>query len=133
MSSDRRAARERALELLYEAHAKGCSVDAVLAELPVAPDPLSVRLARGVDADDASLDALIEPALKPGWVLDRLAVIDHLVLRIGAWELRDAPDVPTGVVIAEAVELAKQFSGDDAARFVNGLLATLAGQLRPTS
>ena len=128
MSSDRRAARERALELLYEAQAKGCSVDDVLAELPLAPDRLAVRLASGVDQETASLDALIEPALKPGWVLARLAIVDHLVLRIGAWELRDTPDVPTGVVIAEAVELAKQFSGDDAARFVNGVLSAIGNR-----
>ena len=133
MSGDRRAARERALELLYEAHAKRCPVSDVLQALPVAPDSLAVRLAAGVDADGPGLDAVIEPALKEGWAMARLAVLDLLVLRMGAWELRDAPDVPTAVVISEAVELAKQFSGDDAARFVNGLLATLAGQLRPTS
>jgi len=130
VSSDRRAARERALELLYEAQAKSCPVADVLQALPVSPDPLAVRLACGVDDDADALDALIEPALKQGWTMARLAVVDHMVLRMGAWELRDAPDIPTAVVISEAVELAKQFSGDDAGRFVNGLLATLARQLR---
>ena len=53
------------------------------------------------------------------------------MLRIGAFELVDRPDVPVAVVIDEAVELAKRFSTDNSGRFVNGVLASLAAELRP--
>ena len=59
-----------------------------------------------------------------------MPVIDLNVLRIGAYELAERPDVPVPVVLDEAVELVKQFSTDDSGRFVNGVLAALVGDLR---
>jgi N utilization substance protein B len=126
----RRDARERALELLYEAQAKAATIAEVIAELPVTPDDYAVAIAAGVDADAALLDDLIGPALKASWTLDRLAIIDLLLLRMAVWELRDQAELPVGIVISEAVALAKQFSGEDAGRFVNGVLGTLAPQVR---
>jgi N utilization substance protein B len=126
----RREARERALELLYEAEAKGESPVAVLEALPIEPDPYAVELARGVAADRARLDELIGGA-SVGWRLERMPVIDRSLLRIAVWELAHRPDVPTAVVINEAVELAKQYSTDDSGRFVNGVLSRLARELRP--
>ncbi|MEY2570128.1 MAG: transcription antitermination protein NusB [Acidimicrobiaceae bacterium] len=126
----RRDARERALELLYEAQAKGAAIVDVLAELPVTPDEYAVALASGVDADAVLLDGLIAPALKESWSIERLAIVDLLLLRMAVWELRDQAELPVGVVISEAVALAKQFSGEDAGRFVNGVLGTLAPQVR---
>jgi N utilization substance protein B len=52
------------------------------------------------------------------------------VLRIATYELLDRPEVPTAVVIDEAVELAKRFSTDDSGRFVNGMLAAIAPKVR---
>ena len=56
------------------------------------------------------------------WDIRRMAVVDRNVLRLGAWELFHAPDVPAKVAINEALELVKRFSGADSAAFVNGLL-----------
>ena len=59
-----------------------------------------------------------------------MPILDLVVLRLGAFELAERPDVPVAVVIDEAVELAKRFSTDNSGRFVNGVLAALAGDLR---
>lgn len=127
---DRRSdARERALYLLYEAQAKGISpVDALELQI-VEPDELTATLVRGVVEHQARLDeAIAEKAT--GWSLARMPVLDLNVLRLGAYELLERPDVPFAVVIDEAVELAKRFSTDDSGRFVNGVLAALARQWR---
>ena len=66
-----------------------------------------------------------------GWTVDRMPVVDRALLRMATFELMARPDVPTGVVISEAVELATQYSTDESGRFVNGMLATIAGVIRP--
>ena len=60
-----------------------------------------------------------------------MPVVDRALLRMATYELLARPDVPTGVVISEAVELAKQYSTDESGRFVNGVLATIATVVRP--
>jgi N utilization substance protein B len=133
MEEDRRSeARERALDLLYEANAKGMTVADVLTALPVRPDELAVLLVEGVAARRDSIDALLAEHSR-GWTLDRMPVIDRTVLEVAVFELMDRPDVPTAVVIDEAVELAKRFSTDDSGRFVNGMLSTIAPLVRPPS
>ena len=57
--------------------------------------------------------------------------VDRAVLRLGAYELGWEPEIPSAVVISEAVELAKQYSTKDSGRFVNGLLSRIAEELRP--
>ena len=84
---------------------------------------------RGVVEHRAALDAAIA-ARATGWSLERMPVLDLNVLRLAAFELAERPDVPVAVVIDEAVELAKRFSTDNSGRFVNGVLSTLAGDLR---
>ena len=125
----RREGRERALSLLYEADAKGLSPGEVLAELPVAPDEFVADLVRGVGQSTARLDELIARYLID-WTLDRMPVLDRLVLRIAAYELLERPDVPTGAVVSEAVELAKRYSTDESGRFVNGVLGSIAEEVR---
>jgi N utilization substance protein B len=126
----RREARERALSLAYEVDIRGGDADAVLAALAVDPDPYAVRLVRGVSEHRAELDAQIGRYAQR-WTVERMPVVDRNLLRIGAYELAHCDDVPTGVVISEAVELAKTYSTPDSGRFVNGLLARLASVLRP--
>lgn len=131
MEEDRRSeARERALDLLYEADAKDLSVAEVLTALPVPPDDLAVLLVEGVAARRVEIDALLAEHAR-GWTLERMPVIDRTVLEVAVFELMGRPDVPTAVVIDEAVELAKRFSTDDSGRFVNGMLATIAPLVRP--
>jgi len=66
-----------------------------------------------------------------GWDLGRMAVVDRNVLRLATAELLTCDDVPTAVILNEAVDLATAFSTDDSGRFVNGVLATVAKQVRP--
>lgn len=126
----RREARERALSLLYEAEAKGATPDEVLASLPVDPDAFAVELVTGVGAHRHELDELLRRFAK-GWTVERMPAVDRTLLRIATFELAHRADVPTGAVISEAVELAKRYSTDDSGRFVNGLLARIARELRP--
>jgi transcription antitermination protein NusB len=127
----RRAGRERALELLYEAEAKGTGVDEVLAGLPVPPVDLAVELARGVDAHRDRIDPLLARLVAPRWSLARLAAVDRAILRIGAYELFEATDRSQALVINEAVVLARRFGSDDSPRFVNGVLSAVAAETRP--
>jgi N utilization substance protein B len=75
----------------------------------------------GVLEEAGALDALIVHH-SSHWRLERMALIDRLILRLGAWELQHVPDTPAAVVLNEAIELARTFSADESARFVNGVL-----------
>jgi len=61
-----------------------------------------------------------------GWKIARMAVIDRNILRLAAYELKYSKDLTLGIVVNEAVELAKKYGTDDSARFVNGVLGALA-------
>ncbi|MGO8870446.1 MAG: transcription antitermination factor NusB [Acidimicrobiales bacterium] len=128
-SAPRHQARERALSLLYEAELKGRTPDEVVRELSVSPDDYVATLIAIVTARSGEIDRLIDGAAI-GWDLGRMAVVDRNVLRLAVAELVGCPEVPTAVVLNEAVELASAYSTDDSGRFVNGVLATLARQTR---
>ncbi len=127
----RREARERALSLLYEADLKSESPDDVLAQLPLEPEEFVVDLVAGVNKHRDEIDALLVRYAK-GWTLERMPVIDRTLLRIGVYELAHRPDIPLGATISEAVELAKRYSTDDSGKFVNGMLARIGEELRPS-
>lgn len=126
----RREARERALSLLYEADLKAESPDEVLAALPLEPEAFVVDLVAGVGKYKDEIDALLTRYAK-GWTLERMPVVDRTLLRIGVYELAHRPDIPLGATISEAVELAKRYSTDDSGKFINGMLARIAEELRP--
>jgi N utilization substance protein B len=129
LAQERRDARERALGLLYEAEAKGVSGAEVLAELPVPADDFAEALVRAVDEHRERIDALLTEHAR-GWTLARMPALDRAALRMGTAELITRADVPTAVVLNETVELASRFSTDDSGRFVNGLLAKMATEVR---
>jgi N utilization substance protein B len=129
-AATRHQSRERALSLLYEAELKGEKPVDVVAALPVAPDPFASALVAAVQERQAEADALIAEA-SVGWPIDRMAVVDRLVLRLAASELLDPDGPPVAVVIDEAVELAKTYSTDESGGFVNGVLSTVATKARP--
>ena len=129
----RRAARERALELLYEAEAKGADVDDVVGELPLSPDALALELVRGVGAHRTRIDELLTRRVAPRWSLNRLAAVDRAVLRLAIYELIGAPERSQAVIINEAVVLARRFGTDDSPRFVNGVLSAAAVEVRPSA
>ncbi|MFP5488972.1 MAG: transcription antitermination factor NusB [Acidimicrobiia bacterium] len=129
---ERSDARERALYLLYEAHSKGIAPADTIDLQVIEPDALTKELVVGVGGDVARLDELIAAKAK-GWTLARMPVLDLNVMRLAVYELLDRPHVPTAVVLNEAVELAKRFSTDDSGRFVNGVLAAVAAEVRPSA
>jgi transcription antitermination protein NusB len=126
----RHQARKRAVDLLFEAEARGIT-PAEVAELrnelarkesDVAPlNPYTVTVAQGVTEHRAHIDDLISAHLQ-GWTLDRLPAVDRAILRVAVWELLHATDVPEPVAVDEAVELAKHLSTDESPGFVNGVL-----------
>jgi len=125
----RREARERALALLYEAEAKGEAGADVVDAQPIAVEDYAADLVIGVSDHCDDIDALIGRYAK-GWVVERMPAVDRSLLRMACYELAHRPDVPRNVVINEAVELAKRYSTDDSGRFVNGVLAAVAGEVR---
>jgi N utilization substance protein B len=86
--------------------------------------PYAIDLVEGVVAHRHELDRLIS-SLAEGWTLARMPAVDRNLLRLGAFELLYRPDVPEGVAVSEAVELASRLSTDESATFVNGVLAGL--------
>jgi transcription antitermination protein NusB len=128
-TSTRREARERALTLAYELDQRDISADELLTGLPLPADPYAQLLVRGVDSHVADLDALLNEHAK-NWSIDRMPVIDRTLLRLATYELVHETDLATGVVINEAVELAKQYSTKDSGRFINGLLSRIAQVVR---
>ena len=125
----RSVARESALTLLYEAESKGITPRQVV-DAQVMPVEHVVRLlVLGVMEHQSDIDASITKH-STGWTMDRMPALDRNILRVATFELMHRDDVPTAVVLDEAVELAKRFSTDDSGRFVNGVLSAIAADVR---
>ena len=122
----RRAGRRTALFLLYQWDVTGQPLT-TLYEGEV--DAFARELAEAVAARAPELDAAITAAAED-WTADRLGAIERNVLRIGVLEL-DTGSVPPEVAINEAIELAKRYASEDAARLVNGILGRIARERVP--
>ncbi|HJA73640.1 MAG TPA: transcription antitermination factor NusB [Candidatus Limosilactobacillus faecipullorum] len=83
------------------------------------------ELVTGVVDHQAELDQLIQEHLASGWTLNRIARPNLVILRLATYELRYNSEVPTAVVINEALELAKDFSDETSRKFINGVLGNL--------
>ena len=127
-AAPRHQQRERALSLLYEAELKGESPQDVVDALPVPPDPYVRTLIGHAVETREDADRRIAAA-SVGWPLDRMAVVDRIVLRMAIAEALDPEGPPTAVVIDEAVQLAKEYSTDESGRFVNGILSTVLADI----
>lgn len=128
----RRRARAAALQALYECEVGGLTPQQALGVLhragpPDVHDPgkdehgFVVALVRGAMDNRDALDERIGDAAK-NWRVERMAVLDRLVMRLALQELMAHPDSPPRVVMSEAIELARSYSGEEAAKFVNGVL-----------
>lgn len=126
---ERSDARERALTILYEAQAKELTPRAAVATHVLRPDAMTRELIEGVEDHRDEIDELIRTHAR-NWTIERMPVLDVNILRIALFELGHRPEVPTAVVINEAVKLAKRFSTDDSGKFVNGMLSSIAPLLR---
>lgn len=129
-NDSRTDAREQTIMLLYEGEQRSLKPSSLVTERAVASEDLTRLLVDGVERRGPEIDDTIVTHAH-GWVLDRMPALDRAILRLAIFELLERDDVPVAVVIDEAVELAKRFSTDDSGRFVNGVLAAVARQVRP--
>jgi transcription antitermination protein NusB len=136
MITRRSRAREVALQLLYQRDQNpGIGRDVVEAFArerlkTAAVIPFSLSLYDGVVEHVADIDRRIGEAAE-NWKLHRMAAVDRNVLRLGAFELLFTPDTPPGVVLDEAIELARRFGSADSPAFVNGVLDKLRQAAAP--
>ena len=125
----RRTAREKALQALFQVNVSQTdpneAIEHALEE--ERSDAFLNQLVFGTIEHQKELDELIAPHLV-NWTIERLANIDKTILRMAAYELKFAEDVPANVAIDEAVELAKAFGDDHSSRFVNGVLSKIVNQ-----
>ena len=136
----RHRAREAALQMLYQWDVGRAGAYEAIATYWPSRDPeetlepalqeFANGLVRGTVARVAELDALLAKHTQ-NWRVERMAVIDRLVLRLGTYELVAEPATPPKVVINEAIELARSYSGEEAVGFVNGVLDAVRRELRP--
>jgi N utilization substance protein B len=121
----RHHARERALEIMYEASIKDRPLLTVLGDLTLRPDDYVVALLTSSEQHGQRANELIAEC-SVDWPLDRIALVDRLVmtLAVGEMLMDDAP--PKAVLLDEAVELAKVYSTDASPKFVNGVLSSIA-------
>jgi N utilization substance protein B len=133
--SRRRKAREIALQTLYAEEVSGADWRAAFRDNVERRKPseeaveYAERLVEHVIEEKPQLDERLKRRLQ-NWELERVSVIDRTILRIALAELIHCPEVPTNVIMDEAIEIAKKFSSADAGKFVNGLLDALAREVR---
>jgi N utilization substance protein B len=100
-----------------------------LAELIAESKPLTRELAEGVDTEREELDETIAEYAK-GWTVDRIAPLDLNVMRVALYEIEEG-ETPVEVAIDEAVEIAKEYCGADAPKFINGILGAIVREREP--
>jgi transcription antitermination protein NusB len=127
----RHRSRKRALQILFEWDMRGEPIDGAIAhyydtlyseesEKQPKPDRFMEELVRGTVAQASEIDKQIV-AKSEHWRLERMPVVDRNILRLAIFELSQQA-VPAPVIIDEALELARQFSGDESLSFINGVL-----------
>ena len=132
---ERTAARQSALQVLYTSEIKGiCPSDLLDSGLVLEDDGKSlsdyaIGLIEGVDEKMLPIDVRLN-STSENWKLNRMPIVDRCILRLATYEMLFVDEVPVSVAINEAVELAKDFGGEDESpRFVNGVLGRIARQL----
>ena len=146
----RHRSRSRALQVLFLWDLRKQSIDEAIAAYyntlsseednpqPADPDEFMETLARGVSEQSPELDRRIVEKSE-NWRLERMAVIDRNILRLAVYEMLVAdkaagqklsPETPVPVIIDEALELARQFSGDESVSFINGVLDAVSRETK---
>ncbi len=138
----RHRSRQRALQALFLWDIRRQPIDEAISALyetlyseenpePPRPDPFMEELARGAAAKTPDIDQMIREKSEH-WRLERMAVVDRNILRLAVYEMLEV-GTPPAVVIDEALELARQFSGDESIAFINGVLDAVHRSGRSTS
>lgn len=131
--SARSKARKQTLDLLYEADIRGtAAIDILAARVDNAMDPdarpireFTRELVSGISAQKRKIDELISTYAQ-GWDMDRLPTVDRNILRLAIYELVWTPDLAEGIVINEALDLAKVLSTDESATYIHGVLGKIS-------
>ncbi len=132
--SRRRVAREKALQILYATEMNSDAFHELITNFyddleSENEKEFSRSLIRNVVRNQDELDKLIESKAS-NWELDRIALIDRLLLRMGIAEILYFPDIPPKVSINEVIEIAKEFSTSKSSRFINGILDAILNELK---
>ena len=137
----RHRSRQRALQVLFLWDLRKQSIEEAIASFydtlgseedepqRTPPDEFMEALVRGTAGQSASIDQRIV-ARSANWRLDRMPVVDRNILRLAVYEM-DTLKTPVAVAIDEALELARQFSGDESVSFINGVLDAVHRDLQP--
>ena len=152
-SSSRHQGRVLAMQTLFEIDNSEHDIDEVISRIHFEEANLPASVLEAADSDEQAVDDVpaevarhaealtrgtfahlesIDPILAsaaPAFPIRQIAAVDRSVLRLAIYELYHQPDVPVGVVINEAVEIAKRFGGPNSSKFVNGVLGTISKQL----
>lgn len=152
-SSVRHQGRVLAMQALFEIDNSDHDIDEVIGRIRYDDSALPESALETADIDEQAVDDVptevaehaemltrgtlgnlegIDPVLAnaaPAFPIAQIAAVDRSVLRLAIYELYHQPDVPVGVAINEAVEIAKRFGGPNSSRFVNGVLGTISKQL----
>lgn len=126
----RRKARESALQILYQLEFDDSQIDETIdrywrdKRVPGDIKGYSRRLVEGILGHREEIDKAIQ-SVSEHWRVSRMALIDRNILRLAAFELLQAREIAPPIIIDEAVEIAKRFSGPEAAVFINGILDAL--------
>ena len=128
--SARSKARKRALDTIFEADLKGISIPGnnTNDETDVEVTNYALDLVKGIKENQSQIDELITNSLQ-NWTFDRIPRVDRNILRIAVYELLYQKDVPTNVVISEAVSLAESLSTAESSAFINGTLGTISKKI----
>ena len=136
MAITRRQAREDALQLLYAHEVSGNPVQDIVKNTSIIPsrqdgssfDDFTVKLVKKTAKSSKECEKFIKKHAQ-NWDLNRIALIDKLVLRIAMTEFLCFPDIPPKVTINEALEVAKRFSTGKSVKFINGILNAVHEEL----
>ena len=127
-SEARAAAFTQIFQLNQQGDNKGEMMEHLLNAIPECEDNLGYiqSVINGVDEKQSELDELISQHLKKGWTLRRISKVALSILRLAVYEMKYVDDVPQKVAINEAVNLAKEYGGEEDAKFINGILGDIA-------
>jgi len=130
----RRHAREAALKTLYMWEVGQITPQQAVGAYFREHDPKAAlevqafasELVFGTSNERTALDAVLETHIQ-GWRIERLSILDRMILRMALWEMNHYPQTPPAVVINEAMELARLFTSEDAVKLINGVLDAARG------
>jgi len=131
---NRRVMRQKVLQILYayEINGEGLTIimNSFLTEVPSGPDKeFAETLVNKVVANKSKLEEMVSDKVN-NWEIERIALIDRLLLRMGIAELLFFPDIPPKVSINEMIEISKDFSTAKSGKFINGIMDALLSDLR---